>query len=97
MEILGTKTFKPTFDYSPLELQALKVCEEAWEVYQAVKHLFDVNAVIDEDARMRDLRGEMADVHQTLFNLAVMVGLDERDVIEDMNDCHRRNVHRGRV
>ena len=97
MEVFGTKTFEPTFDYTPLELQALKVCEEAWEVYQAAKHLHDYDFINDENNRMWALREEMSDVHQALFNLADMVGLTSGEIEDDMYACYRRNVCRGRV
>lgn len=97
IEILETKTFEPTFDYTPLELQALKVCEEAWEVYQAAKHLHDFDFINDEKVRMWDLRTEMADVHQALFNLADMIALTKEDIEDDMYACYTRNVCRGRV
>lgn len=98
MEILGTKTFEPTFDYSEIELQALKVVEEACELHQAARKLKKTDELFHTpDSRMEDLESECADVLQATFNLLAMLGNDEDDVRGLMMDCYRRNQKRGRV
>ena len=97
MEILGTKTFKPTFDYSEIELQALKVVEEACEVHKAARKLNRTDGVFHTpESRMEDLEGECADVLQATFNLLDMLGFDAIDVRNLMMDCRRKNELRGR-
>ena len=96
MEILGTKTFKPKFDYTELELQALKMMEEAAEVHQAVKRLADTDDILSEDIRRHDVEYELSDYFQSGFNFADMFGLAEEDVLDIMHDCWRRNEIRGR-
>lgn len=94
MEILGTKTFCAA---RTLQEQAFKVCEEAFELYQAVKHLDDVNDFIDEHARRWAMIDECADVTQAALNFFAMLGFDEDGVFDAMDECYRRNRHRGRV
>lgn len=98
MEIIGTKTFKPKFDYTDAELQALKVVEEACEVHRAARDLKRTDGLFHTpDSRMEDLESECADVLQATFNLLAMLGNDEDDVRGLMMDCYRRNQKRGRV
>lgn len=97
MEILGTKTFKPTFDYSEIELQALKVCEEANELWQAARKLKKTDGLFHTpESRMEDLDEEGADVIQAVLNLYDMLGYDAIDVRNLMMDCRRKNELRGR-
>lgn len=97
MEIFSTKTFEPKFNYSRLELQALKVCEEAHELAQAAKKLNVIDAFNDMESRRYDLVNEGADVIQSVLNLYGMMGMDAEDIEQAMYECYRRNVHRGRV
>lgn len=97
MEILGTKTFKPTFDYSEIELQALKVVEEACELHQAARKLKKTDGIFHTpESRMEELEREGADVLQATFNLLDMLGFDAIDVRNLMMDCRRKNELRGR-
>ncbi len=97
MKILGTKTCTPQFCCPALELQAFKMMEEAAEVHQAVEKLTCIDEVIDVDRRWRDMEEELADYFQAGFNFAAMIGYtDEGDIEDIMNDCCRRNHHRGR-
>ena len=94
MEIFGTKTFTLETD---VKMQAFKICEEAFEVYQEAKYLAVNHDFITPEARLWNLRAEMADVIQSVVNLADMLGLTEEEVLDDMNECYRRNANRGRV
>lgn len=95
MEIFGTKTF---ILEDSIRMQAFKVCEEAFEVFQEAKHLEEND--VSRESRMLymwPLRNEMADVIQATLNLAAMVGVTKEEIMDDMNACYRRNVMRGRV
>ena len=97
MEILGTETFSPKFYFTTLELQAFKMMEESAEVHQAVKKLTCTDEVITEERRWRDMEEELADYFQAGFNFAAMIGYtDQGDIEYIMEDCYRRNKHRGR-
>lgn len=97
MELLGTRTFKPEFDYTEFELQALKVMEEASELFQAARNLKKTDPMFNTpDERMRELEMEAADVLQADLNFLAMLGFDERDVRDLMMDCCRKNELRGR-
>ena len=94
MEIFGTKTF--TIERDPL-MQAFKVCEEAFELYQAARKRNVVDNVNDLESRRWDMVSEMADVIQAAVNFGDCIGLTEEEIEDAMYECYRRNVHRGRV
>lgn len=85
-----------TFDaVRPDKEQALKVLEEASEVYNAWQ-VWD--SLQGEDAKFESaqvLIEECADVIQATANLAKAMGCDEMRL--DMMDCEDRNRRRGRI
>lgn len=83
VEIGTVQTFP---DVKPDKAQALKVLEEAAEVFGAWQ-------LGDEDAGY--LLDECADVIQATCNLLAACGVE--DFTEDMELCRRRNVKRGRM
>ncbi|MBQ9785104.1 MAG: hypothetical protein IJW29_06355 [Clostridia bacterium] len=94
MEILGTKTF--VIEPDPT-MQAFKVCEEAFELFQAAKHRNDTNEYITADRRRWDMIDECADVIQAALNFFDAIGLTEEEVLDAMDECYSRNRFRGRV
>lgn len=83
-----------TFDaVKPDKAQALKVLEEASEVYSAWQNEYPDAEVKGECAQA--VMEECADVIQATANLAKAMGCD--DMRLDMMDCEDRNRRRGRI
>lgn len=93
VEIGTVQTFS---DVKPDKAQALKVLEEAAEVFgawQACDELDDCEGrVIDCDDRVLD---ECADVIQATCNLIAAYGIS--DFTRYVERCRRRNEERGRM
>lgn len=97
MEIFCTKTFVIESDYTPLELQLVKVMEEAAEAFLAAKALRSAKDDDEQHQLTWYLRTELSDVIQATLNAQDKLGLIEDEVKDDMRECYRRNVIRGRV
>ena len=91
---LGTvQTFK---NVKPDKAQALKVLEEAAEVFGAWQLWEDESDCIDGDAfEIACLMAECADVIQATCNLLAAYGVE--DFTHHMEACRRRNAERGRM
>ena len=89
---LGTvQTFA---EVKPDKAQALKVLEEAAEVFGAWQLLEDADPYADEDTfNVVPLMAECADVIQATCNLLASYGV--RDFTAYMEACRKRNVGRG--
>lgn len=80
----------------PDKAQALKVLEEAAEVFGAWQVIEDADDYIGVDALgYASLMTECADVIQATCNLLAAYGV--RDFTWHMEMCRRRNVKRGRM
>ena len=79
-------------DVKPDKAQALKVLEEAAEVFAAWQDYDRARHKIDDRLA---LVSELADVIQAAANLAWAVGIE--DMREPMAACERRNRERGRI
>lgn len=90
--VLGVKTFP---NVRPDKAQAVKVLEEAAEVYAAWQ-MFDNETVSLRDDYVCDLLSEIADCVQALMNLAASAGAEPMDVYQAQEDCEVRNRNRGR-
>lgn len=86
-----------TFDrVKPDKAQALKVLEEAAEVFGAWQLWEDADDCIGDDAFVcACLMAECADVIQATCNLLAAYGV--RDFTAYMESCRKRNVERGRM
>ena len=85
-------------DARPDKQQALKVVEEAAEVFGAWQAWDAVDygmATADEDEAWRHLVGECADVAQAVANLLFALGVE--DFRPQMALCAERNRERGRM
>lgn len=91
---IGTvKTFP---DARPDKAQALKVLEEAAEVFGAWQSWKDENYEIGGDGfEVACLMAECADVIQATCNLLAAYGVT--DFTAFMEACRKRNVKRGRI
>lgn len=70
----------------------LKTLEEAAEMVEAGKRL------VKGDAKARrDLMAELADVLQTLANVATAFDITDEELAQAMDDCLARNQERGRL
>jgi len=74
---------------------ALKVLEEASEFAVAANDWLKSDKMDKE--LDRDMRGEWADVLQTLVNWAAAVGWSDKDIMDMMAACRERNRRRGRI
>ena len=93
VEIGTVQTFP---DVKPDKAQALKVLEEAAEVFGAWQLLEDADDYIEGDAfEYTCLMAECADVIQATCNLLAAYGV--RDFTAYMESCRKRNVERGRM
>lgn len=93
VEIGTVQTFP---DVKPDKAQALKVLEEAAEVFGAWQLLEDADDYIEGDAfECACLMAECADVIQATCNLLAAYGV--RDFTGFMEACRRRNMERGRM
>lgn len=82
------------------KMQALKVLEEAAEVFGAWQHVAGCFGCDVCDARpicspRRSLLDECADVIQATCNLLAAIGVD--DFTAEMERCKERNAERGRM
>lgn len=77
-------------EVEPSKAQALKISEEASEVYGAWQ-----STHLSEDERRLRMVDECCDVIQATCNLLASLGV--HDVIEAMDRCERRNRERGRI
>lgn len=76
--------------------QALKVLEEAAEVFGALQHLQKASDLGVFTKKMaRELLDECADVMQATCNLITALGIE--DFTPYMDACRRRNIERGRI
>ena len=85
-------------DARPDKQQALKVVEEAAEVFGAWQAWDSVDygtATAEEDEAWRHLAGECADVVQAVANLLFALGVE--DFRPQMALCAARNRERGRM
>ena len=85
-------------DARPDKQQALKVVEEAAEVFGAWQAWDSVDygtSTADEDEAWRHLVGECADVVQAVANLLCALGVE--DFRPQMAACAERNRARGRM
>ena len=85
-------------DARPDKKQALKVVEEAAEVFgawQAWDAVGNGTATAEEDEAWRHLVGECADVVQAVANLLFALGVE--DFRPSMAACAERNRERGRM
>lgn len=93
VEIGTVQTFP---DVKPDKAQALKVLEEAAEVFGEWQLLEDADDYIGGDAfGYACLMAECADVIQATCNLLAAYGV--RDFTAYMESCRKRNVERGRM
>lgn len=93
VEIGTVQTFA---DVKPDKAQALKVLEEAAEVFGAWQLLEDADDYIEGDAfEYACIMAECADVIQATCNLLAAYGV--RDFTAYMESCRKRNVERGRM
>lgn len=91
---LGTVQTFP--DVKPDKAQALKVLEEAAEVFGAWQLLEDADPYADEDTfGAEPLMTECADVIQATCNLLAAYGV--WDFTWHMEACRKRNAERGRM
>lgn len=77
-------------EVEPSKAQALKVVEEASEVFGA----WQVTHLSEDECRLR-MVDECCDVIQATCNLLASLGV--HDVREAMDRCERRNRERGRI
>lgn len=93
VEIGTVQTFP---DVKPDKAQALKVLEEAAEVFGAWQLWEDADDCIGDDVtEYACLLAECADVIQATCNLLAAYGV--RDFTAYMESCRKRNVERGRM
>lgn len=93
VEIGTVQTF---LNVKPDKAQALKVLEEAAEVFGAWQLWEDEEDSIDGDSfEIAGLMAECADVIQATCNLLAAFGV--RDFTAYMEVCRKRNVKRGRM
>lgn len=92
MRVGTVRTFA---NVSPDKEQALKVLEEAAEVYAAWQAWLGADLLDEDVTRARlELVDEMADVIQATCNLAAAMGLSSLEL--PMARCECRNRERGR-
>lgn len=88
VEIGTVQTFA---EVKPDKAQALKVLEEAAEVFGAWQRL----DAMESGAVFQDLKDECADVIQATCNL--LAAYEVKDFTGFIETCRRRNVERGRM
>lgn len=81
-----------------LRNQSNKILEEAAEVFAAVQTYenFVIADDVEQVEKKWDVLDEMADVIQSVLNLAYKMDFDSFDIEEAMIRCEMRNKQRGR-
>lgn len=80
-------------DPKPDKAQALKVLEEAAEVFAAWQRC--ARDEWADEFYLTDMLDECADVIQAVCNLSAAFGVSS--LVERMDECRKRNVRRGRM
>lgn len=92
VKLTSVRTFP---NVAPTKAQALKVLEEAAEVFGAWQLMRDTaEARLDPKHEMADLMDEIADTIQASCNLAAALGV--YDLTPYLARCEERNRERGR-